>query len=97
MTIKSYNEERFSDISENIKKIRERIALAAEKSGRCAEDISLMAVTKTVDSLFINHAIDFCKINLIGENRVQEFLSKKDELHLENTEVHLIGHLQITR
>lgn len=97
MTIKSYNEERFSDISENIKKIRERIALAAEKSGRCAEDISLMAVTKTVDSLFINHAIDFCKINLIGENRVQEFLSKKDELHLENTEVHLIGHLQTNK
>ncbi len=97
MTIKSYNEERFSDISENIKKIRERIALAAEKSGRCAEDISLMAVTKTVDSLFINHAIDSCKINLIGENRVQEFLSKKDELHLENTEVHLIGHLQTNK
>ncbi|MBQ2828444.1 MAG: YggS family pyridoxal phosphate-dependent enzyme [Clostridia bacterium] len=97
MTIKSYNEERFSDISENIKKIRERIALAAEKSGRCAEDISLMAVTKTVDSLFINHAIDSCGINLIGENRVQEFLSKKDELHLENTEVHLIGHLQTNK
>ncbi|MBE6756191.1 MAG: YggS family pyridoxal phosphate-dependent enzyme [Ruminococcaceae bacterium] len=97
MTIKSYNEERFSDISENIKKIRERIALAAEKSGRCAEDISLMAVTKTVDSLFINHAIDSCGINLIGENRVQEFLSKKDGLHLENTEVHLIGHLQTNK
>ncbi len=97
MTIKSYNEERFSDISENIKKIREKIAVAAEKSGRCAEDISLMAVTKTVDSLFINHAIDSCGINLIGENRVQEFLSKKDELHLENTEVHLIGHLQTNK
>ncbi len=97
MTIKSYNEERFSHITENVKRIREKIAVAAEKSGRCAEDISLMAVTKTVDSLFINHAIDSCKVNLIGENRVQEFLSKKDELHLENTEVHLIGHLQTNK
>lgn len=97
MTIKSYNEERFSDITENVKKIRERICESAEKSGRKAEDISLMAVTKTVDSLFINHAIDSCGINLIGENRVQEFLSKKDELHLENTEVHLIGHLQTNK
>lgn len=97
MTIKSYNEKRFSDITENVKRIREKIAVAAEKSGRCAEDISLMAVTKTVDSLFINHAIDSCGINLIGENRVQEFLSKKDELHLENTEVHLIGHLQTNK
>lgn len=97
MTIKSYNEERFSDITENVKRIREKIALSAEKSGRKAEDISLMAVTKTVDSLFINHAIDSCGINLIGENRVQEFLSKKDELHLENTDVHLIGHLQTNK
>lgn len=97
MTIKSYNEQRFSDITENTKIIKENIAVAAEKSGRKPEDISLMAVTKTVDSIFINHAIDNCGINLIGENRVQEFLSKKDELHLENTEVHLIGHLQTNK
>lgn len=97
MTIKSYNEQRFADISENAKVIRENIAAAAEKSGRKAEDINLMAVTKTVDSLFINYAVDNCGINLIGENRVQEFLSKKDELHLENTEVHLIGHLQTNK
>lgn len=97
MTAKSYNEERFFDISENAKKIKDNIAQAAFKSGRSPQDISLMAVTKTVDSVFINHAIDNCGINLIGENRVQEFLSKKDELHLENTEVHLIGHLQTNK
>ncbi|MBQ7957096.1 MAG: YggS family pyridoxal phosphate-dependent enzyme [Clostridia bacterium] len=97
MTIKSYNEQRFSEISENTKIIRENIAIAAEKSGRKPEDISLMAVTKTVDTVFINHAIDNCGVNLIGENRVQEFLSKKDELHLENTDVHLIGHLQTNK
>lgn len=97
MTAKSYNEERFFDISENAKKIKENIAQAALKSGRSPQDISLMAVTKTVDSVFINHAMDNCGINLIGENRVQEFLSKKDELHLENTEVHLIGHLQTNK
>ncbi len=97
MTIKSYNEQRFADITENVKVIKENIAKAALKSGRTAEDVRLMAVTKTVDSLFINHAIDSCGIDLMGENRVQEFLSKKDELHLENTEVHLIGHLQTNK
>lgn len=97
MTIKSYNEERFSVITENVKVINERIQEAALKSGRKAEDISLLAVTKTVDSVFINHALDNCGINLIGENRVQEFLSKKDELHLENKEIHLIGHLQTNK
>ncbi len=97
MTAKSYNEERFFDISENCKIIRENIALAAQKSGRNPDDIKLMAVTKTVSSVFINHAIDNCGITLMGENRVQEFLSKKDELHLENTDVHLIGHLQTNK
>ena len=34
---------------------------------------------------------------MIGENKVQEFLSKKDELHLEKVEKHLIGHLQTNK
>lgn len=85
---------RFIDISENIKIIRENIENAAIKSGRTAGDIQIMAVTKTVEPVFINYAIDECGINLIGENKVQEFLSKKDDLHLEKCDVHLIGHLQ---
>ena len=97
MTVKSYNESRFNDITENTKVIREKIASAAEKSGRKAEDIRLMAVTKTVDSLFFNHALVNCGIDLMGENRVQEFLSKKDELQLDGKEVHLIGHLQTNK
>ena len=97
MTAKSYNEIRFRDITENAKVIKENIASATEKSGRKAEDISLMAVTKTVDPIFINHALVSCNIDLMGENRVQEFLSKKDELELEGKEVHLIGHLQTNK
>ncbi len=97
MTAKSYNESKIHDITENAKVIRERIACAAEKSGRKAEDIRLMAVTKTVDPVFINHALVACGIDLMGENRVQEFLSKKDELQLKGKEVHLIGHLQTNK
>ena len=97
MTAKSYNEGRCRDITENAKVIKENIAVAAEKSGRKADDISLMAVTKTVDPIFINHALNSCNIDLMGENRVQEFLSKKDELELEGKEVHLIGHLQTNK
>ena len=85
--------ERFSAIEENLKIINEDIANAALLSGRKPEDVKLMAVTKTVESKFINHAIGN-GINLIGENKVQEFLQKKDELNLENCKPHLIGHLQ---
>ncbi len=87
------DEERFSAIKENLKYIREDIAQSSLKSGRNENDISLMAVTKTVESKFINYAID-CGISLIGENKVQEFLLKEPELNLENCVPHLIGHLQ---
>ena len=87
------DDERFFAIEENLKIINEDIAQAAVASGRNPADINLMAVTKTVESKFINHAIKN-GISLIGENKVQEFLLKKDELNLENCNAHLIGHLQ---
>ena len=86
-------EQKFIDIEENLKVIRNRINEAAVRSGRSEKDVRFMAVTKTVDPVYINHAID-CGIDLIGENKVQEFLGKKDALKLEKVEKHLIGHLQ---
>ena len=96
MTEKLSVEKRFSDIEYNLEVIRSNIAAAAKESGRRPEDIKLMAVTKTVEPIFINHAIK-CGIDLIGENKVQEFLSKKDILDLEQCEAHLIGHLQTNK
>ncbi len=87
------DEIRFKNIEENLKIIRSDISDAADKSGRNIDDVSLMAVTKTVESKFINHAISN-GIKLIGENKVQEFLSKESELNLTNVNAHLIGHLQ---
>lgn len=84
---------KFLDIQENIKAIKNKIGEAAVKSGRSEKDVRFMAVTKTVDPVYINHAIS-CGIDLIGENKVQEFLSKRDALNLEKVEKHLIGHLQ---
>ena len=93
---KSLIDRRFEDIEENLKVIRENIAQAALESGRAASDVRLMAVTKTVEPIFINHAIDL-GIDLIGENKVQELESKWEHLHLEHCEVHLIGHLQTNK
>ena len=87
------DEQRFSAIEENLKIINEEIAEAAIKSGRTPNDVNLMAVTKTVESRFINHAINN-GVKLIGENKVQELLLKEPELHLESCRAHLIGHLQ---
>lgn len=89
-------EERFRNIEHNLAFIRQRIAESAVSSGRNPDEIQLMAVTKTVEPIFINHAIE-CGIDLIGENKVQEFLSKKPFLKLDNCQAHLIGHLQTNK
>ncbi len=80
--------------NENYEEIKQKIKTAAEKSGRKSEDITLLAATKTVDVKVINHAIE-SGIDYIGENRVQEFLSKKDELI--DCRRHFIGHLQTNK
>lgn len=96
MMEKSYLDSRKADIQYNLDVINEKIAESAIKSGRRPEDVRLMAVTKTVDPIFINYALDY-GVNLIGENRVQELLRKKPELHLQGVEKHLIGHLQTNK
>lgn len=83
------------DFDENYKTICENIALAAEQSGRCYEDITLLAATKTVDVSVINYAYKK-GIKVIGENRVQEFLSKEDELDA-GLRRQLIGTLQTNK
>ncbi len=95
--INSFDGAQLNIISENLKVIKESIGECAVKSGRKADDVRLMAVTKTVCPEYINHAIKECGVDLIGENKVQEFLSKKDSLELAGVEKHLIGHLQTNK
>lgn len=83
-----------SIFDENYKEITENIARAAEKSGRKPQEITLLAATKTVDVDVINHAI-VSGISYIGENRVQEFLSKYQDYAPVNK--HFIGHLQTNK
>ena len=96
MMEKSYLDKRKADIEYNLDVINEKIAESAIKSGRKPEDVQLMAVTKTVDPIFINYALDY-GVKLIGENRVQEMLRKKPDLHLDGVGKHLIGHLQTNK
>lgn len=88
--------QRCHDVTENLKEIREKIARAAEKSGRKAEDITLLAATKTVPPAVINHAIRE-GLTHIGENKVQELCGKFDELELEHCSCEFIGHLQTNK
>ena len=79
----------------NYAEILSRVKTAALKSGRKPEDIKILAATKTVSADFINYAIGK-GINYIGENRVQEFLSKENNLDT-SAHRHFIGHLQTNK
>ena len=83
-------------IEESFKRIKDEIAQAAVKAGRNPDDVKLMAVTKTVAPELVNAAINV-GADLIGESKVQEYLSKKDEIDLTLFKVHLIGHLQTNK
>lgn len=90
------DEARIQSVQDNYKKVLSNVQEAAIKAGRKPDDVRLMAVTKTVESVYINKVLDL-GADLIGENRVQEFLGKKDELDLNGVEKHLIGHLQTNK
>lgn len=96
MTEKLSSEFDFSYLDENYAEIKEKIANAAVLSGRRPEDIAFMAVTKTVSPQPINHAIGL-GVKLIGENKVQELLSKLEFLNTDGVDVHIIGHLQTNK
>lgn len=97
MTVSSFDDERCQLISENLRRIRENIFEAERSVGLAENSVRLMAVTKTVPVECINYSIDNCGVDLIGENKVQEFLEKRDNLHLNCVEKHLIGHLQTNK
>lgn len=87
------NDEIMAKIDQNIAEVRKEIA-QAQNASPFQKEVTLMAVTKTVDVDRINHAIDTCGIRCIGENRVQELCEKYPLLHLDGVSVHLIGSLQ---
>lgn len=83
-------------VRDNVLRIREEIDNACVQCGRDPREVTLMAVTKTVPPALINAALD-SGITCIGENRVQEYLGKRDELHLNGVTRCLIGHLQTNK
>ena len=84
-----------TDVRANIEQVRERIARAAERSGRRRDDVLLIGVSKTMPVDRIRAAIE-AGIPALGENRVQEAKAKVPELG-RAVPWHLIGHLQTNK
>jgi PLP dependent protein len=81
------------EISRNLEGVRERIGRAAERAGRRAAEITIVAVSKTFPAEVIRAAYE-AGLTHFGENRVQEWESKRPALANLDATWHLVGHLQ---
>ncbi len=81
-----------SAIRENFQQVLERIERAARRAGRDPKEVSLVAVSKTVETERIREAID-AGVTILGENYVQEAQKKIEEIG-KSVAWHFIGHLQ---
>jgi pyridoxal phosphate enzyme (YggS family) len=79
-------------IKENLERIDEKIRVKSELVGRDSQEITLVAVTKTVKANRIEEAIA-AGVNIIGESRVQEAKEKYGKVK-SKVIWHLVGHLQ---
>ncbi len=82
-----------STIQENLARLSERIANAANRAGRNTEEITLIGVSKTHPAEVIRQAFG-AGLRHFGENRVQEWEGKRGEIANLDATWHLIGHLQ---
>lgn len=84
-----------ADIAHNLGTLRHRMTEAARRAGRSPEDVTLVGITKTVDTARIREAFAL-GLRDFGENRVQEAEAKIGELEIPAT-WHMVGHLQTNK
>ena len=78
---------------QNIDDVNGKIADAAVKAGRSADEVTLVGVTKYVDAQVTREFAESGH-RVLGENRPQQLWQKQDDLSDLKIEWHLIGHLQ---
>jgi pyridoxal phosphate enzyme (YggS family) len=81
----------FRGLSERVEEVRTRIDAAAKRGGH-SQKVTIVAVTKTHGPEAVEAAHE-AGLDDIGENRVQEALTKMDAV-ISPVRWHLIGHLQ---
>ena len=80
-------------LADNLEYVRGAIAQAADRASRDAQDVTLIAVSKTVSLDLVRIAYNL-GVTDFGENRVQDALPKIAEFHPPELRWHMIGHLQ---
>ncbi|MBK8445583.1 MAG: YggS family pyridoxal phosphate-dependent enzyme [Micropruina sp.] len=84
------------DFARNLAAVQARIAAAAERAGRTADDVRLLPVSKTVSEDRLRNAIA-AGYHQLGENKVQEAKRKSENLRDLDVTWSVIGHLQTNK
>jgi pyridoxal phosphate enzyme (YggS family) len=87
------NQQIVQQFQKNLTEVKQRIADAAQRSRRVADDVQLIAVSKYVDASMTELLIE-AGANVLGENRPQALNEKYQAIDNPNVKWHLIGHLQ---
>lgn len=82
-------------LKEQLREVESRIQAACARAGRCREDVTLVAVSKTKPEEVLMEAYGL-GVRIFGENKVQE-LTEKYEALPKDIHWHMIGHLQTNK
>lgn len=82
-------------LKEQLREVESRIQAACVRAGRCREDVTLVAVSKTKPEEVLMEAYGL-GVRIFGENKVQE-LTEKYEALPKDIHWHMIGHLQTNK
>ena len=82
----------YSYLDKNIGEVR-----AAIESVSDGHEVVMLAAVKSAEIEEINYIHKNLGVNDIGENRVQQLLSRYDALDKEGLNIHFIGHLQTNK
>ena len=80
-------------IADNLARVRQRIADRAARSGRSADEIALVAVTKYVGEAEVRALVE-AGCTVLGESRPQQLWPKAETLRDLPIRWHMVGHLQ---
>ena len=81
-----------NSLKDNVNNILNEIKDICESKGRNFDEVTLIAVTKTLETQKIKDAVSL-GLKDIGENKVQEIMDKYEDIK-DISDIHMIGHLQ---
>lgn len=84
------------ELASRIELIRQQITLHAVRAGRSPDEVTLVAVSKTVPAEVVRQAA-IAGIGHVGENRAQELRDKFPLLADQSLTWHFVGHLQTNK